>query len=164
MNEQTPGPSGKRRGRSLTDFHMLVYRLFQAQRAYLRPRIHELGMGPGQPKLVVYIALHGASTQREVADFFELDPATTCRMLEALEREGLVQSRPGSDRRKKEYLATPAGKKVVDGWDACCDEQQDVLLEGFSPEEREQFRGYLRRGYENLARAAYGHEAVGLDD
>ena len=29
---------------------------------------------------------------------------------------------------------------------------------------REQFRGYLRRGYENLARAAYGHEAVGLDD
>ncbi len=136
MPEQTPGHDGKRRGRSLADFHMLVYRLFQAQRAYLRPRIHDLGMGP----------------------------ATTCRMLEALEREGLVQSRAGADRRKKEYLATPAGKKVADGWDACCDEQQDVLLEGFSPEEREQFRGYLRRGYANLARAAYGHEAVGLDD
>ncbi len=154
----------KRRGRSLYDFHMVIYRLFQAQRAYLRPRITGLGMGPGQPKLVVYVALHGQATQRQIADFFELDPATACRMLESLEREGLVQSCSGADRRKKEYVATPRGKQVAAAWDACCDEQQSVLLEGFSPEEREQFRSYLRRGYQNLARAAYGHEAVGLDD
>lgn len=159
-----PEPIGKRRGRSLSDFHMLIYRLFHAQRAYLRPRITELGMGPGQPKLAVYISLHEGATQREVADYFEMDPATACRMLDALEREGLVQSRAGADRRKKEYVATPAGKRVAAAWDACCDEQQSVLLEGFSSEEREQFRGFLRRGYENLARAAYGHEAVGLDD
>ncbi len=155
---------GKRPGRSLSDFHMLIYRLFQAQRAFLRPRISGLGMGPGQPKLVVYVALHEGATQREIADYFEMDPATACRMLDALEREGLVQSRHGADRRKKEYVATPAGEKVADAWDACCDEQQEVLLEGFSPEERDQFLGYLRRGYANLARAAYGHEAVGLDD
>ena len=49
MPEHIPGHDGKRHGRSLADFHMLVYRLFQAQRAYLRPRIHDLGMGPGQP-------------------------------------------------------------------------------------------------------------------
>ncbi len=159
-----PEPIGKKRGLSLSDFHMLIYRLFHAQRAYLRPHITDLGMGPGQPKLVVYIALHEAATQREVADYFEMDPATACRMLDALEREGLVQSRAGADRRKKEYVATPAGKQVASAWDACCDEQQSVLLEGFSAEEREQFRAYLRRGYENLARAAYGHEAVGLDD
>ncbi len=159
-----PQPEQKKRGRSLSDFHMLIYRLFHAQRAYLRPRITGLGMGPGQPKLAVYVALHGAATQREIADFFEMDPATACRMLEALEREGFVSSRAGADRRKKEYVATPRGRQVAAAWDACCDEQQAVLLEGFSAEEAAQFRDYLRRGYENLARAAYGHEAVGLDD
>ncbi len=159
-----PEQSEKGRGRSLSDFHMLIYRLFHAQRAYLRPRIAELGMGPGQPKVCVFIALNGPVTQRQVASFFEMDPATACRMLESLERAGFVRSVPGTDRRKREYTATERGIAAAAGWDRACDAQQETLLEGFSAAEREQFRGFLARGYANLARAAYGHEAVGLDD
>lgn len=33
-------------------FHMLLYRAFHAQRAALRPHMAELGLGPGQPKLL----------------------------------------------------------------------------------------------------------------
>lgn len=145
-------------GRSLKDLHMLVYRLFHAQRAYLRPHIVELGMGPGQPKLLVYVALNGAANQREVADFFEMDPATACRMLDSLEKSGFVRSRQGADRRRKEYAVTEAGLAAARAWEERCDDEAEVLLDGFSQEEREQFRAFLARGYANLARAARGEE------
>ena len=117
-------------GRSLKDLHMLVYRLFHAQRAYLRPHIVELGMGPGQPKLLVSVALNGATNQR----------------------------RQGADRRRKEYAVTEAGLAAARAWEERCDDEAEVLLDGFSQEEREQFRAFLARGYENLARAARGEE------
>ena len=74
------------RGSSLEDFHMRLMRAFHAQRAYLRPRVDELGLGPGQPKMLVYLAVHGPSSQREVADFFECDPGAVSRMFDSLER------------------------------------------------------------------------------
>lgn len=36
-------------------FHMLLYRAFHAQRNFLRPSLGELGLGPGQPKLLNYL-------------------------------------------------------------------------------------------------------------
>lgn len=140
-------------GRSLTDFHMRLFRAFHAQRAYLRPRIAELGMGPGQPKLVTYVAAHGPSTQREIADFFETDPGTVSRMLDALERAGFVTSCPGQDRRTKALALTERGLAAARAWDECCDEEQDAMLAGFSPEERERFADYLERAHANLCRA-----------
>ena len=46
-------------------FHMLLYRAFHAQRNFLRPSLGELGLGPGQPKLLNYLmnrALPSAGT------------------------------------------------------------------------------------------------------
>ena len=62
-------------------FHMLLYRAFHAQRSRLRPRLRELGLGPGQPKLLSYLDRHGPCRQKELADYFEVDPAAVSRML-----------------------------------------------------------------------------------
>lgn len=147
---QKKAQGGGQRGRALRDFHMHVYRLFHAQRAYLRPRIASLGMGPGQPKVLTYIAVRGVTTQREIADFFETDPATVCRMLDSLERAGFVRTCPGRDRRTKELAVTERGLSAAASWDLCCDEETDAMLRDFSPEEREQFEDYLLRAYANL--------------
>lgn len=159
MADKAGGRVDGRLGRSLTDFHMRLFRAFHAQRAYLRPRIADLGMGPGQPKLVTYIAVHGPSTQREIADFFETDPGTVSRMLDALERAGFVTSCPGQDRRTKALGLTERGLAAAAAWDGICDEEQDVMLEGFSPEERRRFADYLERAHANLRRAC-GDEGV----
>ena len=63
-------------------FHMLLYRAFHAQRAALRPHMAELGLGPGQPKLLSYLAAHGPSRQKQLADYFDVDPAAVSRMVE----------------------------------------------------------------------------------
>lgn len=156
-------PNGERGSRdySLRDFHMHVYRIFHAQRAFLRPKISQLGMGPGQPKVLTYIASHGTCTQREIADYFETDPATVCRMLDSLERSGFVTSRPARDRRTKELVVTDLGLSAAASWGLCCDEETGVMLEGFSPEERELFEGFLKRAHANLRRALDAQQSGG---
>lgn len=142
------------RGSSLEDFHMRLMRAFHAQRTYLRPRVDELGLGPGQPKMLVYLAVHGPSSQREVADFFECDPGAVSRMFDSLERVGFVTSAPGRDRRTKALALTERGRAAADSWDAICAEEQEVMLAGFSPEERAAFADLLARARANLWRAA----------
>lgn len=70
-------------------FHMLLYRAFHAQRNYLRPCFGRIGLGAGQPKLLVYLDSHGPCRQKELADYFEIDPAAVSRMMDTLERAAL---------------------------------------------------------------------------
>lgn len=146
-------------GSSLGDFHMRLMRAFGAQRAYLRPRVEELGLGPGQPKLLVYLAVHGPSSQRELAEFFECDPGAVSRMLDSLERAGFVVSAPGRDRRTKAVTLTERGLSAARAWDEVCAGEQEVMLAGFSPDERAVFADLLSRARANLRRAVDEGEA-----
>ena len=132
-------------------FHMLLYRAFHAQRSLLRPRLRELGLGPGQPKLLSYLAQHGACSQKELADHFELDPAAVSRMLDALQRGGFLTRRPDETCRRRERAElTDAGREVYRLWDAACRGMEEKMLLGFSPEERDRFADYLLRAWQNL--------------
>ena len=44
----------------------------------------------GQPKLIDYLSRCGPCSQKQLADYFEIDPAAVCRMLDALEKGGFV--------------------------------------------------------------------------
>lgn len=137
-------------GRSLRDFHMRLYRAFHAQKDCLRPFAARLGLGSGQPKLLSYIAVHGSCTQRELAEFFEIDPSAVCRMLDSLERDGFISCLPASDRRTKVTELTDRGREVIAAWDERCAEAESVMLDGFAPEERDQFGDFLERARANL--------------
>lgn len=54
--------------------HILLYRAFHAQRNILRPCMRELGLGAGQPKIIVYLDEHGPCRQRELADYLRWTP------------------------------------------------------------------------------------------
>lgn len=148
-------------GRALSDPHMRLMRAYAAQCGYLRPRAAELGIGQGQPKILVFVAAHGPVSQREIADFFELDPAAVSRSLDALERAGLVACAPGRDRRSKSVTVTGRGLETARAWELVCDEEREAMLSGFAPEEREAFMGYLERARANLRSAAARERAEG---
>lgn len=149
-----PEPGAEKRlGRSLDDFHMRLLRALNAQRTFLRAHLGELGLGPGQPKLLVYLAVQGSATQREIADFFECDPGAVSRMLDALTRSGFVAAAPGPDRRARAVQLTESGRAAAVAWDEHCDEEQDAALAGFSPAERAQFMDFLARAHANLRAA-----------
>lgn len=131
--------------------HMLLYRAFHAQRNALRPYFTQLGLGVGQPKLLGYLSRNGASSQRQLADYFEVDPAAVCRMLDSLQKGGFVTRRPDdTDRRRDLVELTPAGRQAYEQWQAFCGEVEEQMLQGFTPQERETFSDYLHRAYQNL--------------
>ena len=132
-------------------FHMLLYRAFHAQRGALRPCLAEVGLGAGQPKLLGYLSSRGPSSQRQLADYFEIDPAAVCRMLDSLQKGGFVARKADSgDRRRDRMEITPAGQQAYDAWQARCRAMEEQMLDGFTPEERAQFADYLGRAYRNL--------------
>ena len=143
----------KQEGRSLDDMHMLLYRAYHAQINYLRPRMAHLGLGPGQPKLLAYLAVHGTSTQHEMATYFEVDDAAISRMLDLLRQAGLVRTTRGQDRRTKTVELTATGHGALAAWDSVCDGEQDVMLAGLSAEERATLADLLARVPANLAAA-----------
>ena len=85
-------------------FHMLVYRAFHAQRNYLRGCLGKVGLGSGQPKLLGYLAQNGPSCQRQIADYFEIDPAAVSRMLDSLCKSGFVSRRVDEKNRRADVL------------------------------------------------------------
>ncbi|HJB99209.1 MAG TPA: MarR family transcriptional regulator [Candidatus Flavonifractor merdavium] len=132
-------------------FHMLLYRTFHAQRNALRPHLGELGLGAGQPKVLGYLVRNGASRQRQLAEYCEIDPAAISRMLDSLQRGGFVERQPGKGNlRYEEIVVTDRGREAYEVWQGYCREMEEQMLAGFSQEERTRFADYLGRAYRNL--------------
>lgn len=146
----------------LFEFRSLLYRASHAQRQLMHPFMASIGLGTGQPKLLSYLAAHGACAPCVLAEFFELDPAGVSRMLDALAKKGFVTISPAEgDRRSKVVALTPEGERVARSWDAACREEAAAMLEGFGPEERAAFADYLARAHANLR--SYGRELAGKE-
>ncbi len=132
-------------------FHMLLYRLSHAQRNYLRPYVGEIGLGTGQPKLVAYLAEHGSCRQRELAGYFEIDPAAVSRMLDSMGKAGFVTCRADERNRRSDIVElTEKGRAANEVWQTHCREMEDMMLQGFTEQERMAFGQYLSRAYQNL--------------
>ena len=69
---------------------------------------------------------------------------SSCR----LERGGFVARR--TDGRRDLVEVTARGRDASAVWQARCRQMEAVLLQGFTPEERERFADYLVRAYQNI--------------
>ncbi len=128
------------------NFHILLYRAFHAQRNALRAHMRALGLGAGQPKLVAYVAEHGPCRQRELAEYFSLDPAAISRMVASLERGGFVSlSADPANRRCSLVQATGRGLGAAQAWRDRCAQENEQALRDFTPQERVRFYAYLDR-------------------
>ena len=137
-------------GYSLTDLHMRVTMVHTLMKGRLRPQAASLGLGPGQPRMLSYLAVHGPCTQRDIALYYRIDPAAVSRMLDALEKGGFIRMAAGEDRRKKVASLTQLGKDALRTWDAMCAAADTAMLEGFTVAERAQLETLLDRLVENL--------------
>ena len=132
-------------------FHMLLYRAFHAQRAALRPYLDGLNLRFGQPRVLSYLYQNGASHQRELADYCEVDPAAVSRTLDSLQRGGFVtRETDGENRRCERIRLTEKGRASYLAWRSDCRQMERDMLEGFSEEDQARLADYLTRLYRNL--------------
>ena len=132
-------------------FHMRLYRAFHAQRSYLRSFLGNSGLGNGQPKLLVYLDSQGPCSQRELAEYFEIDPSAVSRMLYSMEKGGFITRKTNQESRRSDLIGlTEQGERFAKLWRENYQKMEELLLKGFTEEEQKQFQEYLSRAYQNF--------------
>lgn len=133
-------------------FNLLVLKVFHAQKNRVRPEMALIGLSPGQPKLLTFLALNGECFQKDLAAACDIEAATISKLLNSLEENGLIRRDPHSgDRRATRIALTEAGSWLyeteirprIGAINQCS-------LSGFTPEEAELFQRFLKRMYRNL--------------
>lgn len=83
-------------------------------------------------------------TQRQLSDFLDLDPSQVVTLIDDLESQGLVERRPNpSDRRARQIVATPAGRRLFKTARKLDAEAGARTLGALTEEERSQLQSLL---------------------
>ena len=132
--------------------------IYQGKDEVLLPVLTELGLGRGQPRILTYLLDHGSGTQNEIANYFEVDPASVSRMVETLRKNGFITRTAIEDcRRSNKLELTDKGKSTAEIWREKYRALESKLLAGFSEEEKHQLEELLQRVLDN-ARKGSGNE------
>ena len=131
--------------------HTLLARTAHAQQNFLRPYLKELGLSPGQPKVLRELGASGSRSQRDLAVCCEVDPSAISRMLDSMERGGFLLRKPDpNDRRSDLVELTEKGEAALEKWEEQCMVIERQMLDGFLPEEKAQLMNFLERAYQNV--------------
>ena len=133
------------------ELHSAFGRTFHVLKNRVRPGMTEIGLTPGQPKILLFLSRQSCCMQKEIAQALDIEAATVSQVLNKMAQQGLVQKSSPAERRRAESVSiTEKGKKYLEEWQKLCRKVDEISLEGFTPEEREQLSGYMRRIYRNL--------------
>lgn len=133
------------------ELHLALIRTFHAQKNKTRPGMTEIGLTPGQPKVLRYLSHHDCCMQKEIAQALDIEPATVSQILNNMTQAGLVRKSEPAERRRAESISiTEKGRECLEKWVQLCNRIDEISLAGFTPEERRQFFDYFGRMYRNL--------------
>ena len=134
-----------------TPFYMLVFKAFHAQRQKNRMNMNAFRLSPGQPKVLRYIQNHKDCKLKDIAKECDIESATVSKMLDNLEEKGMI-IRNINPQNKRAYQVNlmDKGRSALQQWEEHCMEVEQISLQDFTPEEKEQFQNYLSRMYTNL--------------
>lgn len=91
----------------------LLVQLLKAQRAYAESRLRALGLHNGQDLILLRLVEHDGQTQRALADSLDVEAPTITRMVQRMERAGLVERRSDeADARLSRVYLTARGRAL----------------------------------------------------
>ena len=103
-------------------------------------RLTELGLTPGQPKVLDYLALHDGNIQKDIAYGCQIDPATLTGILERMEEKGLIERHILKGNRRSSYVyLTESGREKAKMVADKFVEIEESVFEGIDKEDRELF-------------------------
>lgn len=129
--------------------HLWMKTYLQLNRMVL-DRAAALGLSPGQPKILEFLAAQGEHEQKAIADYCEIEPATVGSILTRMEAAGLVtrRNRPGN-RRSLYVLLTPRGQELAGALNGIFAEAEAQITAGLTAEERQTLTGLLEKCLQN---------------
>ncbi|WP_245958906.1 MarR family winged helix-turn-helix transcriptional regulator [Meiothermus luteus] len=88
-------------------------RLAQAQRVLWWLKAEPLGLSPTQAQILLHLGRRPTERIGELAEVFDLTPATVSEAVRSLEAKGLLRRVPAPDRRSRGLELTEKGKALV---------------------------------------------------
>lgn len=113
-----------------------LYLAMHAWRNELDRRLRPMGFSHSRWLLLVHLSRHDGCTHRELAQHIGIEAATLVRMVDHMEKEGLLK-RCGSetDRRVKHLHLSDAGKKAVEDIRSYIADLRKEILSGIGKED-----------------------------
>jgi DNA-binding MarR family transcriptional regulator len=108
------------------------------------------GIEAPQCSLMLMLDKLGALSQADLGRKFGLDKTTVSRNLRLLERNGWIESAASKDKRKRQFVLTPSGRKRLEAAKPKWKKAQDELRSAMSSEEWDA----MFRVFRNVAQAA----------
>ena len=84
--------------------HYLLMKAHTALNKKILSRAYEIGLSPGQPKILEYLVSHDGSDQKTIATNCEIEPATVGSILGRMENMGLIQRRQREGNRRSLFV------------------------------------------------------------
>lgn len=109
------------------------------------------GVYRGQPPILDFLMENGECSQKEIADFLRVSPATVAVSIKRLQKSGLVEKKTDeSDLRYNKIRLTEKGYDADKQARRIFNDRDKRMFKGFSDEEILTFSSYLDRMIENL--------------
>ena len=117
----------------------------RSHRKVCERKISKMGIHNSQHYLLMYIAKKGEiSSQKEIAERFEITPAAVARSLKSLETEGFIQRENfEGDGRFNRIKITHKGKEIIDNTYKMFEEIDSSIFEDFTDDEINEFNRFL---------------------
>lgn len=110
------------------------------------------GIKRGQLPLLNMIDEHKSSTQKELADFLFVSPASIAVSIKRMQKQGLVTKAADSDDlRYNRITLTPEGQRILNETRASFDAIDERVFSGFTDEECETFYNFIDRMANNIS-------------
>lgn len=115
----------------------------------------------GQPEILEYLNEHGDCSQKELAEFLGVSPASIATSLKRMSKSGFIErTADEKDRRINRIRLTQKGNEIRLAGKAECGRVDKTMFSGFSDEEIIAFSDMLSKVAENLSPAGISEKEV----
>lgn len=84
--------------------HYLLMKAHTALNKKILSQAYEIGLSPGQPRILEYLASHDGSDQKTIATHCEIEPATVGSILGRMENTGLIERKQREGNRRSLFV------------------------------------------------------------
>jgi DNA-binding MarR family transcriptional regulator len=128
----------------------LLFRLWRVSHTRTAEALASIGLTTALFALLNVLGTREGAIQQELGSAMGVDPSTMVALVDQLETAGLAKRRPRpTDRRAREVVITPKGRRVLERARRLAMEVEDDVLRGLSGAERRQMLALLRRALES---------------
>lgn len=119
------------------ELHFLLLRCFYHSNRLIAQKTMELGLFPGQPKILECLIEQEGQTPKEIGKHCALDKSTVTSLLNKMEQRRLIlRETQISDRRSVQIFLTEEGREKARKVKEICKEVDDLALKHIPPEKQ----------------------------